>query len=190
MSIQFTTPTLAVDQNTYTALIDVERASVNGTPATVDYETRDGTAIEGTDYVKTKGTLTFGPGSNTRASIAIRITGQSTSGAGKSLVVVLSNPSTGDVLGPNASITINIIARRGFRAFLQRPNTTRVAAHASLVLLLIFGTLSVSFSMYHVGWLKARQLTSCLSSPYRGCLDGWKPRSIISEVFGVFYSVI
>ena len=57
---------------------------------TVDYQTMDGTAVAGTDYLATSGTLTFPPGATTEV-VPVPIIGNTTVGPNKSFYAMLSN---------------------------------------------------------------------------------------------------
>ena len=57
---------------------------------TVRYATQDGTAVAGSDYNATSGTLTFAPGQTTK-TVTVKIRGDRTREADESLYVVLSD---------------------------------------------------------------------------------------------------
>ena len=57
---------------------------------TVDYETADGTAVEGTDYDRTSGTLTFDPGATGR-TIEVQTLGDDIDESNETLILRLSN---------------------------------------------------------------------------------------------------
>ena len=112
---------------------------------TVDYATVDGTAKEGTGYVKAKGTLSFPPGTK---SETIQVTVKAGIGAGPPLTytVNLSNPANATIASGTGTGTINeaptlsvddVTVKRGdpgthqatFTVSLDRP--TSEAVHAS-----------------------------------------------------------
>ena len=72
---------------------------------TVDYQTIDGTAIAGTDYVATSGTLTFPPGATTEI-IPVPIIGQTTVGPSKSFFAMLSNAQNATISTARGTGTI------------------------------------------------------------------------------------
>lgn len=78
----------------------------NGT-FTVNYATVDGTAIHGRDYTANSGTLIFGPNETTK-TITVQITPQPAGQPARQFKVVLSDPSSGSVLGENSVATITI----------------------------------------------------------------------------------
>ena len=69
------------------------------TAVTIDYATQDGTAtVTNNDYVATSGTLTFNPG-ETSKTITVNVNGDTTYENDETFQVVLSNPSSGLILG-------------------------------------------------------------------------------------------
>lgn len=64
----------------------------SASPVTVDFTTRDGTALAGSDYVATSGTLTFAPGELTK-QITVLVNGDTVEEDIEELFVDLSNAS-------------------------------------------------------------------------------------------------
>jgi hypothetical protein len=79
-----------------------------GGPVSVDYATSDGTALAGTDYTATSGTLTFGANEVTK-SFSVPIANDSAHEDGETFSVTLSGAAGGASLGSpaGASVTIN-----------------------------------------------------------------------------------
>ncbi len=69
-----------VSWGTTAASIDVVLSEPVNSPATVSYETTDGSALAGRDYEKTSGGLTFAPGGPPRQSIRVPLRPDSTGG--------------------------------------------------------------------------------------------------------------
>ena len=69
-----TTTVLEGNSGSKNALVTVSLSSAYDQPVTVGYETGDGTAIAGGDYLATSGTITFAPG-QTSKQIAVSILG-------------------------------------------------------------------------------------------------------------------
>jgi hypothetical protein len=88
--------------------IIVSRSGGSSGVASVDYATSDGTAVEGTDYPATSGTLTFGDGVSGNQTISIPITDDNTAEVAETFTLTLSNVS-GATLGVNSSATVNIV---------------------------------------------------------------------------------
>ncbi len=78
--------------------LTVERLFGSVGPASVDFQTTDGTALAGTDYTATSGTLTWADGDASDRTITIPITDNSTIQGSRDFSVSLSNPA-GAALG-------------------------------------------------------------------------------------------
>ncbi|MCZ8067601.1 MAG: beta strand repeat-containing protein [Microcystis sp.] len=125
-------PTLSIDDltiiegnsGTSNAIFTVRLSRTSSTPVTVEYSTANGTAIAGSDYTSTSGTLTIAPGQLT-GSIAIPITGDLiyeetlASGRNETFFVNLTNPSSNVLLIDSAGT--------GTITDTDRPNITRVS---------------------------------------------------------------
>ncbi len=98
---------LETDQNTTDMLFTVTIVEPVNSIVTVDYTTADiaptPSAIGGTDYTITNGTLTFQP-NETTATIAVPITGETAIENDETFHVILSNPSTNVALGNSIAI--------------------------------------------------------------------------------------
>jgi hypothetical protein len=86
----------------------------SGAPVSVQYTTADGTALAGTDYVSTTGTVTFSPG-ETAAPITIPVIGDRLARGSKSFKLQLSNAAGAlfgnkiasvKTLDPNGAVTL------------------------------------------------------------------------------------
>ncbi|MDT4967556.1 MAG: hypothetical protein QOJ64_2293 [Acidobacteriota bacterium] len=74
-------------------------------PITVDYSTADNTAIAGSDYQASSGSITFAPGETFRL-IAFLVNGDTVNEATESFFVNLSNPVNVAILDGTATVTI------------------------------------------------------------------------------------
>jgi len=88
--------------------IMVTRSGGSSGVASVNYATSDGTAVAGTDYPATSGTLTFADGVSGNQTISIPITDDNTAEVAEAFTVTLSNVS-GATLGADSSATVNIV---------------------------------------------------------------------------------
>ena len=70
----------------------VSLSEASASPVTVDFTTRDGTALAGSDYTATSGTLTFAPGEVTK-QITVLVTGDTAVEEIEVFFVDLSNAS-------------------------------------------------------------------------------------------------
>ncbi len=93
------------DSGTRDMLFTVSLPRGLDTVATVDFATADGTALAGTDYTTTSGTLTFAVGEISKV-IAVAVLGNTTFETNKSLTLTLSNPSGVDIADGVATGTI------------------------------------------------------------------------------------
>ncbi len=81
---------------TTTALFTVTLSSSSALPITVNYATSNGTAIAGTDYIATAGTLTFAPGTTTQ-TVSVTVLGTNVSEPEKVFNLNLSSPQNAAV---------------------------------------------------------------------------------------------
>jgi hypothetical protein len=88
-------------------IVSVTRTGEYNTPVTVHYETVDGTALAGSDYTASSGTLSFGPGE-----------------VSKSFSVPIVNDN---VFDPGESFTVKLTDPAGGQAYLLNPSTATVA---------------------------------------------------------------
>ncbi len=89
--------------------VTVERTGGSIGTVTVDLETRNGTAMAGTDYTGVAQTLSFAPGELTR-TVSIPISGDTGGETDETFSVVLSRPSGGIALGGPDTTTVRISA--------------------------------------------------------------------------------
>ncbi|MHA3704211.1 Calx-beta domain-containing protein, partial [Jatrophihabitans sp. YIM 134969] len=86
---------------TFTVSLDVP----SGLPASVQYATVNGTAVAGTDYTATSGTLTL-PAGQTTATVNVQLATVSTYAPPKSFTLVLSNPVEATVADGSGTGTV------------------------------------------------------------------------------------
>ena len=106
-ALQFQMSDYSVDQAAGTATITVTRSS-SGPPATVNYSTANGTAVAGTDYMATFGTLTFGPGVLSQ-TFTIPILINPMVKGNVTVILNLTSPTGGAVLGSPSSAVLVIV---------------------------------------------------------------------------------
>src|SRR5262249_60616899 len=93
-------PTLGVNSvpaaqgtsGTSTVTFTVTLAGATAASTSVDFATADGTAVAGTDYTPTSGTLTFAPGQTTQ-TVAVTVLGNPVFQASRTFMLNLSNPT-------------------------------------------------------------------------------------------------
>lgn len=80
--------------NAPVAAFTVTLSAPSATTVTVDYETVGGTAVAGSDYATTTGTLTFAPGES-QQTVLVEVMDNSAAELNEAFAVALSNPSAG-----------------------------------------------------------------------------------------------
>ena len=88
-----------------TATVTVTLSKASSSAVTIDYQTVDGTALAGSDYTTSSGTLTIAAGS-TSGTFTIPITSDDVIESSESFTVNLSNP-TNTTLG-KSTVTVSI----------------------------------------------------------------------------------
>ena len=79
--------------------------TASNSTVTVHYATHDGTALAGTDYTSTSGTLTFGPG-ETAENITVPIIDRSGTAPTRRFTVTLSSPTAATIVDGTGVVTI------------------------------------------------------------------------------------
>jgi hypothetical protein len=106
-TLQFGSAAYPVQENAGVAVLDVQLAPPATQTVTVAYQTTDGTALAGTDYLGVSGALQFPPGA-TVETITVPLLDDGRAGeANESLSVSLSNP-TNATLGSPSSATVTL----------------------------------------------------------------------------------
>lgn len=112
--LNFSSSLYNVDENAGSATITVIRTNGTTGTVTVDYTTQDGMATAGLDYVATSGVLTF-PDGVTNQTFDVFVLPDFDSGeTNEALVLLLSNPQGGAVLGGQNTATLDIANNNGF----------------------------------------------------------------------------
>jgi hypothetical protein len=98
---------LTARESDATLAVNVTRTGDLSGPTTVSYATSDYTAVAGSDYVATSGTLTFAPGEATK-SFNVAVSQDNLYEGDEALTVTLSNPTGGALLAGPASAFVTI----------------------------------------------------------------------------------
>jgi glucose/arabinose dehydrogenase len=106
-SISVSTATLTVSEGVPMANITLQRTGSVSSTASINFNTSNGTAIAGSDYTASSGTITFAAG-QTSQTIAIPILNDPDVETNESFSVTLSNP-TGAALGNQSTATVTIL---------------------------------------------------------------------------------
>jgi hypothetical protein len=108
-SLQFSSTTFAANETDGTATITVTRTGSTAGATTVDFTTRNGSAIAGLDYGTTSGTLTFAPG-ETSQTFTVPVLDDAQGEGDETVTLFLGTPSDGAFLGANNVSTLRINA--------------------------------------------------------------------------------
>ncbi|MEN8220868.1 MAG: Calx-beta domain-containing protein [Pseudomonadota bacterium] len=136
-TLLFSSATYSVTENGGQATITVTRSGGRQDgQSSLNYATSDGTAIAGSDYSQTAGTLNWGNGDFDDKTFTIAITDDSLSEDNETFTVSLSDPVSGESLD-NATVTItdNDSGQPGTPQFTS--STVNVAETASTVTLTV-----------------------------------------------------
>ena len=107
--VQFAATSVAFFESLSNAVLTVQRIGGGNAVVTVDYTTMaTGSAVVGTDYTNTFGTLTFNPGVNTQ-TIVVPITNNRTTNVAKTFSVQLGNQTGAILPGPGSAATVTIL---------------------------------------------------------------------------------
>lgn len=97
-----------VSQSAGRTTISVTRTGGSTGPVSVSYATSDGTAIAGTDYTATSGTLSWSDGDTATKTFSVPISNGAAISGTKSFKVTLSNAMGGATLGSPSTSTVTI----------------------------------------------------------------------------------
>ncbi|MGB5602499.1 MAG: PKD domain-containing protein, partial [Gammaproteobacteria bacterium] len=106
-ALQFSDVSYNVNEYESSVLITVTRVGCSAGHVTVNYDTRDDTAVAGSDFITASGTLSFADGV-TSQSFVIGILEEIDYEGNESLSIILSNPSGGASLGSPSLVTLVI----------------------------------------------------------------------------------
>lgn len=89
------------------AVLNVGLSVAPSSTVTVNYTTENGTALSGSDYTATNGSLTFASGQTAKTITVPVVAGTLPAGSAKNFSVKLSNPSNASISRGTATVTIN-----------------------------------------------------------------------------------
>ena len=102
-SLTLSASTYSVSENAGIKVITVNRVGGSDTAISVDYATSNGTALAGSDYTATSGTLSFAHG-DTSKTFSITILDNSVYEGNEDLNITLSNPTTGVIINTSTAV--------------------------------------------------------------------------------------
>ena len=107
-SLQFAAPTATVAENAGSVQLTVTRTGGSAGAVSVAYAAVAGTALTGSDFTATIGTLAWPAGDATSRTVTVALTNDTTHENDKAFTVVLSAPTGGATLGATAVATVTI----------------------------------------------------------------------------------
>jgi hypothetical protein len=135
-TLLFSSATYSVTENSGQATITVTRSGNSQGAISANYATSDDTAIAGSDYSQTAGTLNWGDGDFDDKTFTIAITDDSLSEGNETFTISLTDPISGESLdNATVSITDNDNAQPGTPQFTS--STVEVTETASTVTLTV-----------------------------------------------------
>lgn len=131
--IQHASAALTLSKTNPAATLSVTRTNGNTGPASVDFNTSNGSAIAGSDFTATSGTLSWTDGDSAAKTINIPVLNNPAATGDKTFTVNLSNPAFG-LLGPlsTASVTLTASAATPTPAPTSTPTPTPAGSPAQL----------------------------------------------------------
>ncbi len=108
-SLHLAAASYAVAQSAGTLSVAVDRSGGSSGAVSVNYRTRNGSAVSGTDYTQAGGTLNWADGDTTPKTFLVAISDVTPFTGSKAFTVALSGPSGGATISNpgSASVTIN-----------------------------------------------------------------------------------
>lgn len=107
-SFKFSKPKYDIGEGEASATITILRMKGSTGTATVDYATNDGSALAGSDYTLTKGTLTFAEGEASKSFIIPMTKDTNALEVDETLTITLSNQAGGTKIIDPTSVTLTI----------------------------------------------------------------------------------
>jgi len=98
----------SVAQNAGTVTISVARTGSAAAAVSVNYATTDGTAVAGTDYTSTTGTLNWAENDSTTKTFSVPISDKTPFTGSRAFAVALTDPSSGGNIAAPGSATVAI----------------------------------------------------------------------------------
>jgi hypothetical protein len=104
---QFSAPNYSISEGAPRATVTVRRLGPAAAPASVAFQTADGTAVAGEGYEAASGTLSFNAGATVR-TFTVRILEDRRHQAGETVLLRLESPSAGSALGAQSTAVLSI----------------------------------------------------------------------------------
>ncbi len=112
--LQFISASEGVNKTVGTAKLDVTRTKGSHGAVSVNYQTADGTALAGSNYTTTSGTINWANGDVATKTITVPILNSASQSSDVSFTLMLSSPAIGGAsVGVPSSTTITIVNNNG-----------------------------------------------------------------------------
>lgn len=136
---EFSSPGYFALENSGSATVTVRRLGGTNSTVSVNFATSNLTAFAGSDYTSTNGTLTFSAG-QTNKTFTVPIANDVLPEFNESLLVQLSNPTAGALLGAISSATVAIIETNSAAIFEFETNSYRILESVGQLLVKVYRT--------------------------------------------------
>jgi hypothetical protein len=135
-----------VDVRLGAVTVGVVRTGNTSLPASVDYTTLDGTAVDGEDYFGTSGTLAFDAGETT-AFIQVGVLGGAASPPSRGFDVVLSGPAGNAVTGSRDTAPVDVRNNQSLVQFSQAAYSVNADAGTATLTLTRVGNTTLPMTL-------------------------------------------
>lgn len=107
--LKFNASTYSVNEDAGSVTISVSRTGGSNGAVTVNYATNNGSAVAGSDFTAVSGTLSWADGDSALKTFTVPILDDTTVESNESIVLLLSSPTGGAVLGTPSSAPVTIV---------------------------------------------------------------------------------
>ena len=107
-TLSFSSPAFSVVEGAGSATIEVQRTDGSDGAVSVAYAVTGGTAANGIDYQSVNGVLSWDDGDTASMTFTIPVVNNAQIGESKTVIITLSSPTGGSVLGTNTLTTLTI----------------------------------------------------------------------------------
>ena len=107
-TLSFSSPAFSVMESAGSAIIEVQRTGGSDGAVSVAYAVTGGTALNGTDYQSVSGVLSWNDGDVGSKTFTIPVVNDALIDGSKTVMITLSGPTGGSVLGTNTLTTLTI----------------------------------------------------------------------------------
>jgi hypothetical protein len=128
-SLQLSASSYAVAQSAGSLTVTVHRTGGSSGVVSVAYATANDTAVAGTDYTATGGTLQWANGDAASKTFSVRVSNATAFSGSKTFTVTLSGATGGATLSSPSSASVSITGSGGGTTLLQQATVTGIAGN-------------------------------------------------------------